>query len=98
MRQHPSEQHDQTGGRTIGADAAAHSGALDGGGHTVVVLGCGLDMPYPRRNGVLFRRIREAGGTLLAEHPPGARPLTAHFLPRNRLIAASLGELGFRVN
>ncbi len=67
-------------------DAAAHSGALDGGGHTVAVLGCGLDVPYPRRNVELFRRIREAGGTLLAEHPPGARPLAAHFLPRNRLI------------
>src|SRR6266496_2374812 len=80
-------------GGAIGVDAAAHSGALDAGGHTVVVLGCGLDVPYPRRNVELFRRVREAGGTLLAEHPPGARPLAAHFLPRNRLIAALSGAV-----
>ena len=78
-------------GGAIGVDAAAHAGALDGGGHTVVVLGCGLDVPYPRRNVELFRRIREAGGTFLAEHPPGAKPLAANFVPRNRLIAALSG-------
>jgi DNA processing protein len=80
-------------GGAVGVDAAAHAGALDGGGHTVVVLGCGLDVPYPRRNVELFRRVREAGGTLLAEHPPGARPLAVHFLPRNRLIAALSGAV-----
>jgi DNA protecting protein DprA len=80
-------------GGAIGVDAAAHTGALDGGGHTVVVLGCGLDVPYPRRNVELFRRVREAGGTLLTEHPPAARPLAAHFLPRNRLIAALSGAV-----
>jgi DNA processing protein len=80
-------------GGAIGVDAAAHAGALDGGGHTVVVLGCGLDVPYPRRNVELFRRIREAGGTLLAEHPPGAKPLAANFVPRNRLIAALSGAV-----
>jgi DNA processing protein len=80
-------------GGAIGVDAAAHGGALDGGGSTVVVLGCGLDVPYPRRNQELFLRIREAGGTFLAEHPPGARPLAAHFLPRNRLIAALSGAV-----
>jgi len=80
-------------GGAIGVDAAAHSGALDGGGHTVVVLGCGLDVPYPRRNVELFRRIREAGGSLVTEHPLGARPLAAHFLPRNRLIAALAGAV-----
>jgi DNA processing protein len=80
-------------GGAVGVDAAAHRGALDGGGHTVVVLGCGLDVPYPRRNLELFRRVREAGGTLLTEHPPGARPLGAHFLPRNRLIAALSGAV-----
>lgn len=80
-------------GGAIGADAAAHAGALDAGGATVVVLGCGLDVPYPRGNLELFRRVREAGGTLLTEHPPGAKPLAAHFLPRNRLIAALAGAV-----
>ena len=80
-------------GGAIGVDAAAHAGALDGEGATVLVLGCGLDVPYPRRNLELFRRAREAGGTLLTEHPPGAKPLAAHFLPRNRLIAALAGAV-----
>ena len=80
-------------GGAIGVDAAAHAGALEAGGATVVVLGCGLDVPYPRRNLDLFRRVRESGGTLLSEHPPGAKPLAAHFLPRNRLIAALAGAV-----
>jgi DNA processing protein len=80
-------------GGAIGVDTSAHGGALDAGGHTVVVLGCGLDVPYPRRNVELFRRVREAGGTLLGEHPPGARPLAVHFLPRNRLIGRLSGAV-----
>jgi DNA processing protein len=75
-------------GGAVGADAAAHAGALDAGGRTVVVLGCGLDVPYPRANTGLFARVRAAGGTLASEHPPGTPPRAAHFLPRNRLIAA----------
>jgi DNA processing protein len=75
-------------GGAVGVDAAAHQGALDGGGRTVVVLGCGLDVAYPRANAGLFTRVREAGGTLVTEHPPGVPPRPANFLPRNRLIAA----------
>jgi DNA processing protein len=88
MGQHSSEQHDQPGGRTVGVDAAAHGGALDGGGRTVVVLGCGLDVAYPRANTGLFARVLAAGGSVVSEHPPGVPPRPAHFLPRNRLIAA----------
>jgi DNA processing protein len=94
MGQHSSEQHDQPGGRTVGVDAAAHGGALDGGGRTVVVLGCGLDVAYPRANTGLFARVLAAGGSVVSEHPPGVPPRPAHFLPRNRLIAASVGEFG----
>ncbi len=75
-------------GGAAGVDAAAHAGALDGGGRTVAVVGCGLDVAYPRANAALFRRILAEGGTLLGEHPPGARPMPANFVPRNRLIAA----------
>jgi DNA processing protein len=75
-------------GGAVGVDAAAHAGALDAGGRTVVVLGCGLDVPYPRANTGLFARVRAAGGTLVSEHPPAAQPRAANFLPRNRLIAA----------
>jgi DNA processing protein len=87
-------QQTRTRGGAVGVDAAAHAGALDAGGRTVVVLGCGLDVPYPGGNVALFRRVRAAGGTLLGEHPLGTRPLAANFLPRNRLITRSLGELG----
>ena len=75
-------------GGAVGVDAAAHQGALDAGGTTVAVLGCGLDVAYPRANQALLARVRAEGGTLLSEHPPGARPLPANFVPRNRLIAA----------
>jgi DNA processing protein len=75
-------------GGAVGVDAAAHAGALDAGGRTVVVLGCGLDVPYPRANTGLFARVRAAGGTLVSEHPPGTQPRAANFIPRNRLIAA----------
>jgi DNA processing protein len=75
-------------GGAVGVDAAAHAGALDAGGRTVVVLGCGLDVPYPRANAGLFARVRDTGGTLTSEHPPATQPRAAHFLPRNRLIAA----------
>jgi DNA processing protein len=75
-------------GGAVGVDAAAHAGALDAGGRTVVVLGCGLDVPYPRANTGLFARVRDVDGTLTSEHPPATQPRAAHFLPRNRLIAA----------
>jgi DNA processing protein len=75
-------------GGAVGIDAAAHAGAVDAGGRTVVVLGCGLDVPYPRANTGLFARVLADGGTLTSEHPPGAQPRAANFLPRNRLIAA----------
>jgi DNA processing protein len=82
-------------GGAVGVDAAAHRGALDGGGRTVVVLGCGLDVAYPRANTGLFASVRAAGGSVVSEHPPGAAPRPVNFPPRNRLILHSGGALGF---
>jgi predicted Rossmann fold nucleotide-binding protein DprA/Smf involved in DNA uptake len=61
----------------------------------VVVLGCGLDVAYPRANTGLFASVLAAGGSVVSEHPPGAAPRPVNFPPRNRLILHSGGALGF---
>jgi len=73
-------------GMAYGIDAAAHRGALEGGGHTVAVLGSGLDICFPRRNRALYQQIAE-GGTLVSEYSPGTPPLRHQFPERNRIIA-----------
>lgn len=73
-------------GLAKGIDAAAHRGALSGGGRTVAVLGCGLDICYPARHKQLLGQIQQAG-TVVTEYPPGTRPLPHHFPIRNRIIA-----------
>jgi DNA processing protein len=70
-----------------GIDAMAHAAALSAGGATVGVLGCGIDVYYPRENTQLQDRIA-AEGLLLSEHLPGTPPLRHHFPHRNRVIAA----------
>jgi DNA processing protein len=74
-------------GLALGVDAAAHDGALSAGGVTVAVLGCGVDVTYPRTNRRLYARIRERG-LLVSEYPPGTPPAPWRFPARNRLIAA----------
>jgi hypothetical protein len=63
--------------------AAAHHGALAAGGVTVAVLGCGVDVVYPRSNRAVFEQIRVAG-LLVSEYPPGTRPATWRFPARER--------------
>jgi DNA processing protein len=73
-------------GLALGIDAAAHSGALDAAGATIGVLGCGLDVVYPRGNRHLYERLR-ASGLLISEYPLGTRPEGFRFPARNRIIA-----------
>ena len=73
-------------GAAYGIDSAAHQGALECGGFTTAVLGCGVDVAYPRSNSPLFRRIAESG-CILSEYPPGTHPAKHHFPARNRIIA-----------
>jgi len=73
-------------GMARGVDSAAHEGALDGGGVTVAVFGCGIDIIYPREHAALAARIR-AAGALLSEFPPDTPPLPAYFPQRNRIIS-----------
>ncbi len=69
-----------------GIDAAAHAAALEEGGETWGVLGCGVDVPYPAAHDRLRARILD-GGALLSELPPGTPPEAWHFPVRNRIIA-----------
>jgi len=73
-------------GLALGIDAEAHAGALDGEGATTGVLGCGLDVVYPRGNQRLFERIKEFG-LLISEYPLSTPPEGYRFPARNRIIA-----------
>jgi len=75
-----------TSGLALGIDAACHEGALDAGGPTVAVLGCGLDQIYPRNHEKLAERVA-AQGALISEFPPRTEPMPACFPQRNRIIA-----------
>jgi DNA processing protein len=77
-------------GAARGIDSAAHRGALDGGGPTVAVLGCGLDRPYPPGNRKLLDAVA-ASGAVVSEYAPLVHAEPFRFPARNRLIAA-LGE------
>src|SRR5262249_57149281 len=72
------------GGR--GVAPAAQEAALPEPGGTVRVLGCGLDVDYPREHAILKDAMR-AQGLPLSEYPPGAEPRAEHFPIRNRIIA-----------
>ncbi|MEF8792285.1 DNA-processing protein DprA [Thiohalorhabdus sp.] len=73
-------------GLARGIDAAAHRGALDGGGITVAVQGRGPDRVYPAEHGQLAAEMVE-GGALISEFPVGTPPRPGHFPQRNRLIS-----------
>jgi DNA processing protein len=73
-------------GMARGIDGEAHRGALDAGGATVAVLGCGIDRDYPRAHAQLAERIR-ASGAVVSEYPKGVEPAPWRFPARNRIIA-----------
>jgi DNA processing protein len=73
-------------GLALGIDGAAHKGALEAGGKTFAVLGCGADRCYPRENYGLFKKMELQGG-VLSEFVPGTSPLPMNFPMRNRIIS-----------
>jgi DNA processing protein len=73
-------------GLARGVDGEAHRGALDAGGITVAVLGCGIDRDYPAAHAQLASRIA-ASGVVVSEYEPGIEPAPWRFPARNRIIA-----------
>lgn len=73
-------------GMARGIDGCGHEGALDGGGNTYAVLGCGVNVVYPPEHAALYERILEHGG-ILSEYPPDMPPRPGFFPMRNRIIA-----------
>lgn len=73
-------------GMARGVDAEAHRGALEAGGLTIAVLGCGVDRDYPAAHATLAREIAERG-LVVAEYGPGVEPAPWRFPARNRIIA-----------
>ncbi|MCY4549203.1 MAG: DNA-processing protein DprA [Defluviicoccus sp.] len=83
-------------GMARGIDGAAHEGSLATG--SVAVLAGGVDMPYPRENEALYRRLVEQGAAV-SDQPLGTAPTARHFPPRNRIIAGlSLGVVVVEAN
>lgn len=73
-------------GLALGVDSAAHKGCLEAGGETYAVLGCGVNICYPRENYRLFGEIEEHGG-IISECMPGTMPVQMNFPMRNRIIS-----------
>lgn len=73
-------------GMAWGIDGMAHKGALEAGGDTFAVLGCGVDVCYPPGHRSLYEELLAKGG-VLSEQPPGMPPLAGHFPARNRIIS-----------
>ena len=73
-------------GLARGIDVAAHRGAIEGKGKTYAVLGCGVDICYPRDNINTYMDIINNGG-IMSEYPPGCQPIAWQFPYRNRIIS-----------
>lgn len=73
-------------GLAAGIDACAHEGALEAGGPTAAVLGCGVDVCYPPQNRGL-KQLIENRGLIVSEYPPGEEARSWYFPMRNRIIS-----------
>ena len=80
-------------GMALGLDGHAHRGALEAGGKTVAVLGCGADVCYPPANRDIYEKLGNPGangegsGSIISEYYPGETPMPYYFPQRNRIIS-----------
>lgn len=74
-------------GMAWGIDGIAQMAALNAGGRSYGVLGCGVDIIYPKKNYRVYERLIENGSGVISEYPPGSEALSRKFPPRNRIIA-----------
>lgn len=74
-------------GMAKGIDSYAHTACINAGGQTIAVLGCGVDICYPKEHIKLMEKIIESGA-VISEYPPGTLPEAKHFPKRNSLISA----------
>ena len=75
-------------GFAVGTDITAQLAAADAGRPSACVLGCGIDVNYPRDNFRYREHIIETGGVFVSEYPPGTQPHSGNFPTRNRILAA----------
>ena len=73
-------------GLALGVDAICHRACIDAGGHTIAVIGCGIDRVYPQENLDLMEEIAQKG-TVISEFKPGTPPNSVNFPVRNRLMS-----------
>ena len=73
-------------GLARGIDTCAHQGALHVGGRTYAVMGCGIDICYPRDNINYYMDMQQHGG-VISEYAPGVQPIAGNFPMRNRIIS-----------
>lgn len=73
-------------GLARGIDTACHRAALEAGGRTIGVLGCGIDVSYPRENKILVEEMTRSGA-VITELRPGIAPLPTGFFRRNRIVS-----------
>ncbi len=76
-----------TSGLALGVDVAAHTGALEGQGKTIAILGTGIDQIYPARHVAMAEQIVATGGAIATEFPLGTGALPSNFPQRNRIIS-----------